>query len=99
MAEIKLEPAEGKYSAFNMYDGNTKVGEMVISISGNQLTVYHTEVNPAAEGKGYAKQLLEAMVIYARENKLAVIPLCPFVSAQFKRHPELYADLWREQLA
>jgi len=56
----------------------------------------HTEVDPAHEGKGIAHQLLDAMVAYARENKLQVVPLCPFVLAQFRRHPELYADLWHE---
>jgi predicted GNAT family acetyltransferase len=38
--------------------------------------------------------LLDAMIDYARKNNLKVITLCPFVHAQFKRHPEEYADVW-----
>jgi predicted GNAT family acetyltransferase len=43
-----------------------------------------------------AQQLLNHMVEYAREHKLKVIPLCPYVLAQFKRHPEKYVDLWNK---
>ncbi|HEU4902844.1 MAG TPA: N-acetyltransferase [Flavisolibacter sp.] len=35
------------------------------------------------------------MVDYARKNGLKVIPLCPYVHAQFKRHPADYADVWK----
>ncbi len=77
-----------------MWEDGEQVGEMVIRINGNNLTVYHTEVAPKAEGKGYAKKLLQAMVDHARTHHLKVIPLCPYVHAQFKRHPEEYADVW-----
>ena len=60
------------------------------------MIVYHTEVLPECEGKGWAKKLLEVMVRYAREKKLMVIPLCPFVHAQFSAHPAEYSDIWRQ---
>jgi hypothetical protein len=50
-----------------------------------------------AEGKGLGKKLLEEMVNYARKNKLKVIALCPYVFAQFRRHPEEYADIWKNK--
>jgi predicted GNAT family acetyltransferase len=34
-----------------------------------KLTVYHTEVNPEYEGRGFAKLLLEKLVSYAREKQ------------------------------
>jgi predicted GNAT family acetyltransferase len=96
MTEIKLELNERKHGAFNLYEDGIRIGEMVVSISGPALTVYHTEVDQAQEGKGFARQLLEKMVAYARENGLKVIPLCPYVHAQFRHHPEAYTDIWQQ---
>jgi len=96
METIQLELNEKKHGAFNLYSDGTKLGEMVISIKDNLLTVYHTGVEPEAEGKGFAKQLLAEMTHYARENNLKVVPLCPYVHAQFKRRPDEYQDIWKK---
>lgn len=97
MEEVKLTLNEQKQGAFYIMDGDEKLGEMGIGIAGSNLTVYHTEVSPKAEGKGYAKTLLNQMVAYARKHHLNVIPLCPYVHAQFVRHPADYADIWKPQ--
>lgn len=95
MAEdVKLKLDDKGHGRFYIMDEETQVAEMVVSISAGLLTVYHTEVLPRAEGKGLAKQLLFAMVDHARSRGMKIIPLCPYVHAQFKRHPELYADVW-----
>ncbi|HEX2534660.1 MAG TPA: GNAT family N-acetyltransferase [Chitinophagaceae bacterium] len=73
------------------------LGEMIIAVDPPLLTAYHTEVKPEAEGKGVGKKLLEALVGYARENGLKIVALCPFVHAQFRRHPDTYADVWQQQ--
>jgi uncharacterized protein len=96
MADIKLELDAKKHGAFNLYNDGIKIGEMVVSIKDDTLTVYHTGVDEDQAGKGYAGQLLDAMVTHARNNKLKVIPLCPYVHAQFKRHPETYNDIWQK---
>ena len=93
MEDVKLDINERGRGSFSISEGDKQIGKMDIGISGDHLTAYHTEVAPEAEGKGVAKKLLEAMVTYARKHHLKVIPLCVFVQAQFKRHPELYADL------
>lgn len=89
--EVVLGNVRGEIQLFS--DDN-KAGKMDISVIGNKLTVYHTEVNPEYEGRGFAKILLEKLVSYARENDLMIVPLCPYVHAQFKRHPEEYNDVW-----
>jgi len=96
MEEIKLELDEKKHGAFNLYVEGKKLGEMTISLKPDLLTVYHTGVEPEGEGKGYAKKLLEEMTSYARANKLMVLPLCPYVHTQFKRHPDEYQDIWKK---
>ncbi|RYJ42794.1 GNAT family N-acetyltransferase [Flavobacterium beibuense] len=94
MTDIKLELDDKKHGAFYLHEEGKKMGEMVVSIRDNKLTVYHTEVDLAAAGKGFAGLLLAEMVKYVRENNLTVIPLCPYVHAQFKRHPDTYQDIW-----
>lgn len=96
MAEVKLQLGEKGRGAFYLFEKDEKAGEMVIGISGTTLTVYHTEVDPEFEGQGMAKLMLEEMVTYARTNNLTVMPLCTYVHTQFKRHPELYADIWKQ---
>ena len=94
MEEIELKLNDKGHGGFYIHDETEQLGEMVISIADKKLTVFHTEVSPKAEGKGLAKKLLNTMVEYARENGLKVIPLCPYVHVQFRRHPEEFSDIW-----
>ncbi|GGH15275.1 N-acetyltransferase [Sphingobacterium alkalisoli] len=82
------------YGEVQLFSDDKKAGKMDISVADGKLRVYHTEVNPEHEGRGFAKLLLHQLVNYAKENNLRIIPLCPYVLAQFKRHPEDYADVW-----
>ncbi|MEP7108009.1 MAG: GNAT family N-acetyltransferase [Ferruginibacter sp.] len=96
MVDVLLEQYDKGQQSFVIRNAKDKLAEMVMDISGNIITVYHTEVFPGAEGKGLGKILLKTMVEYARQNGLKVKPLCVFVQAQFKRHPDLYSDLWQK---
>ena len=93
--EVKLRLDQKGEGGFYLMDSDKQIGEMELAIVGNTLTVFHTEVEPGQESKGLAKLLLDAMVAYARGKNLEVIPLCPYVHAQFKRHPKEYADIWK----
>lgn len=92
--EIVLGNVKGEIQLFSE---DHKAGKMDISVIGKKLTVYHTEVDPEHEGKGFAKILLERLVSYARENDLKIVPLCPYVHLQFKRHPDEYSDVWLKE--
>ena len=52
----------------------------------------HTEVDPTLEGQGIGGTLVQGALDHARQLRLKVLPLCPFVQAWIVRHPE-YADL------
>ncbi|PJR04073.1 GNAT family N-acetyltransferase [Avrilella dinanensis] len=82
------------YGEVQLFSDDKKAGKMDISVADEKLRVYHTEVDDEYEGRGFAKLLLNQLVSYARENNLRIIPLCPYVLAQFKRNPEVYADVW-----
>ena len=95
--DVQLYLDEKKHGRFYIDDGSEEIGEMEVSVSPRSLTVYHTEVAAKAEGKGFAKKMLNTMVDYARKNNLKVVPLCPYVHAQFKRHPEEFEDVWEKE--
>ena len=97
MEDIQLKLNDKGFGHFYIMEGKERLGEMEVSISGSNITVFHTEVSEKAEGKGYAKLLLKHIVDHARKNNLKVIPLCPFVHAQFKRHPDECADVWKKE--
>lgn len=94
MNEPILELNEQGRGAFIIRDDKEQLGEMALAIFDKEMIVYHTEVSPKAEGQGLAKLMLNAMVSYARANNLKVKPLCPYVHAQFKRHPADFEDIW-----
>ena len=59
---------------------------------GKMIVFTHTEVPEGYEGKGIGGKLVKFALDYAREHEKQVMPLCPYVAAYLKRHPE-YQDL------
>jgi uncharacterized protein len=96
MSEIQLKLNDAGRGAFFIDRDGEQVAEMEIAIKDGNLIVYHTEVAETLKGQGIASALLANMVDYAKKNNLKVTPLCAYVLAQFKRHPENYTDLWNK---
>jgi len=94
--DIQLKLNDIGRGAFTIEKEGEMLAEMEVGIQHGNLTVYHTEVAEILKGKGIAPKLLSSMVAYAREHHLKVIPLCPYVQAQFKKHPEKYEDIWNK---
>ena len=59
---------------------------------GTVLTLLHTEVPAALNGKGIGSALVRGELDYARAQGWTVVPVCPFVKAYIAKHAE-YADL------
>lgn len=57
------------------------------------ISANHTGVPESMAGRGVAKALLEFMLSDARANGFKIIPICPYVRAQYAKHPE-WADLF-----
>ncbi len=49
----------------------------------------HTWVDDSLRGQGVARQLLDVMVEYAREQQLKIVPVCSYVDVMFKRDQSL----------
>lgn len=92
--KIHLEINENGSGKFSVNDDGRELGLMEVGLGDKNITAYHTEVFPEGEGKGLGKELFKALVEYARETKLQITPLCPFVHAQLKRGKDEYKDVW-----
>jgi predicted GNAT family acetyltransferase len=82
--EIKHKPEQDQ---FEVQLGD-QAGVLQYQILGNRMLITHTEVPPAFEGRGIGSALARAGLDYARERGLEVVPLCSFIAAYIKRHPE-----------
>lgn len=54
----------------------------------NKIYLTHTEVPQELGGKGIGSALIRAALEDIEQRELTLVPLCPFVAAYIKRHPE-----------
>ncbi len=57
-------------------------------LQGTRTLFLHMGVPPALEGRGIGSALVRAGLSYAREQGCRIVPLCSFVAAYLRRHPE-----------
>lgn len=92
MNDISIKHEDGQTGGRYVATVDGVEAELTYSKAGeHRIIADHTLVPPAIGGRGIATALTQAMVKDARERGLKVVPLCPFVNAQFRRHPE-----WRD---
>jgi predicted GNAT family acetyltransferase len=97
MHEIKLNLNKKGKGAFLLSQDGREIGDMAVEVSGNLMTVLHTEVKEEEEGKGLGRKLFDEMVKHARANQLKVRAVCPYVRVQFMRNRDSYADIWNRE--
>lgn len=89
---IEREEAAGNGRWFVRFDDGTE-GEMTYRrVNDKVIAVNHTGVPPQHRGGGMALKLVQAGIDAARSEGFKIIPLCSYVDAQFRRHPD-WADL------
>ncbi|WP_222942395.1 GNAT family N-acetyltransferase [Arenibacter arenosicollis] len=54
----------------------------------DKIYLTHTEVPKELEGKGVASSLVKQVLEDIETKGLTLVPMCPFVAAYIKRHPE-----------
>ena len=92
--EITLNAAERR---FEVGTGTAEPSAILtFRQSAGTINLLHTEVSEKERRRGLGGTLVAAALDYARQNRLLVIPSCPFVRAYIDRHPE-YLDLVQPQ--
>lgn len=86
---VRDNAAENRYEVL---EAGKALGEILYRTRPGRVVLLHTEVQPYAEGGGVGSRLVAGALDDIRSRGLRVVPLCPFVAAYIKRHPE-YADL------
>ncbi len=87
--EVKQED-NGSKGSFYIGDIKDKTAEMTYTWAGtDRIIIDHTEVSDELRGTGAGKQMVEKAVTFAREKKIAIIPLCPFAKSVFDKNESL----------
>jgi uncharacterized protein len=84
---VSDNPEELRYE---LLDDDELAGEIRYRKLPGALALVHTEVDPKRQGLG--TEIVRGALDDIRERGLKVVPVCPFVAAFIRRHPE-YADL------
>ena len=81
--EKRVAGTSGRYVArIDGVDGDfTMRGPSLISAD-------HTEAPASMRGTGAAMALVEHMIGDARASGFKIVPICPYVLAQYRKHPE-----------
>jgi len=83
-ATVEHLPECGRFQT--KVDGHVCVADY--RLEGGTMQMTHTEVHPDLQGRGVAAALIETALAHARANGLKVVPLCSYVRACMRRHPQ-----------
>ncbi|MEM7185063.1 MAG: GNAT family N-acetyltransferase [Bacteroidota bacterium] len=90
MIAISENPDKKRFEA--LVEGKTAFVDYIRAKDAVYLT--HTEVPTGLEGRGVGSNLVKGVLELLEEEGVRIAPLCPFVAAYIKRHPE-----WKRVLA
>ena len=86
---VRDRPEEGRYEATA---AGRLAGIAAYRPRPGAVAFTHTEVLPEWEGRGVGGRLARGALDDVRARGLAAVPICPFIAAWIRRHPD-YADL------
>lgn len=76
-------------------DEKKEIGEITWSDATKFIIIDHTFVDPSYRGLKIAETLVLKAVEYAREQKIKILPLCPYAKKEFERKLE-YLDVLKK---
>ncbi len=87
----ELDGTKGRY----VLTTATGEAELTFTVAGDALWIAdHTAVPDTMRGTGAGRRLAERLVADARAAGRKIVPLCPFVNAERRKHPD-WADVFQ----
>jgi predicted GNAT family acetyltransferase len=83
---------------YELHVGNELAGEIRYRRQPGAVVLVHTNLQPRFEGDGLGSRLVQGALDDIRARGCGVVPVCPFVAAFIRHHPE-YADLVTSDMA
>jgi predicted GNAT family acetyltransferase len=87
---VRDNPTHHRYE---IYDDDQLAGFSEYKLTTDKISFTHTEVDPAFNGRGLARQLVTEELDHARRRGLAVLPFCPYVRKVIAGDPDRFLDL------
>lgn len=92
--QIQFESNEKKGAAFVEENGQ-RLAAMEYTMAGkDKMIIQHTEVDDSLRGQGVGRRLFDRVIEFVRENKLKVIPLCPYAKSVFQKDESVHDVLF-----
>lgn len=79
---------------FEVYVGTDLAGFTDYHAQPGLVTLLHTEIDPAFEGRGVGSRFVAGILDEIRGRGERVLPVCPFVRGFLQRHPEYDELVW-----
>ncbi|WP_329234496.1 N-acetyltransferase [Actinoallomurus sp. NBC_01490] len=83
--DVRHDEEKKRYEAWS---GETLAGVAYYRERADRTIFTHTEVEAAFEGKGVGKALAAAALDDTVRRGRVIVPLCPFIAAYLRKHPE-----------
>lgn len=90
--EVIHNPAKNRFETWI----DNQLSKLDYLLDQETIVMTHVGVFPDHRGQGVAGKLVEVALNYAQENSLRVIPMCHYVAAYIRRHPQ-YIDLTKQK--
>lgn len=95
MSDFDIRREHGSTKGRYVLELGGEEAELTYSVASPTLIIAdHTEVPASMRGTGAGLALVTRLVEDARADGVMIVPLCPFVNAQRRRHPE-WADVFQ----
>ena len=86
---VELQEALGHARYVATVEGRDGEAELTFARARPDLVIAdHTAAPDSLRGTGAAAALVERLIADARADQFKIIPQCPYIKAQYQKHPE-----------